>query len=636
MTTVPPALRLLALCLLVTAAAAVAATPPPADVVAALQATLDSARVDGDRVGVGVGVSFADGSEWIGASGLDDLAADTPLTPEALFPIRSITKSFIAATVLLLQEEGVLSLDDTVEDWQPGLLPAGAQITLRQLLTHQSGIFNYTRDADFIDATARPDSDLERVWTAQEVVDVANRNGMAFAPGERTEYSNTGFIVLGLVIEAATGHPVIAAVRARLLEPLGLTNTYLDGVEPVPPVVHSYSASRATNWGLLPRASLSSTQWTAGAMVSSHTDLVRWIRHLHEGDVLLPSSLHEMLSHRMGNLSSLALGLGEAYKHEGRGISIESRAFYLPRARVVVATTVNQDGIEGTTIAPRLVQCLVSLIGDHPQLFAGVPTAPMVLLDEATVPSEGSNGGQPLQMSADQPVFAGSLSAALTVEPASFLGWAVQGELDGAIDPFGFASLRVAIHPGDIAGSSLSMKIGDASIPLIGVRADPKHRLDLTRQEWQILEIPAPMLFASSYDDTVTHFGFFGNVTGTFYVDDLRLIPHAAATATAVVETQTSAAAPGAFRLQRSYPNPFNSSTTVTVELAADSDIDLAIYNTLGQRLATLARGDRPAGSYAFRWDGRDDAGRNAATGVYLVRLRAGSAEHRGVLTLLR
>jgi D-alanyl-D-alanine carboxypeptidase len=522
-----------------------------------------------------------------------------------------------------------------VEDWLPGLLPRGQDITIRHLLSHYSGIFNYTNDAALIESSARTYGDLERYWSPQEIIAVANAHGMVFEPGAERGYSNTGYIVLGLIIEAATGTPVAEVIRTRILAPHALDDTYLAGAEPTPEVVHTYTTDRV-DFGRLPTTSLTSTMWTAGAMVSTPRDLIRWARLLYTGDVLPAAALDEMLE---GGLSVGAFtgSLGPGLSHDGVGPGSSAEVSYSSRAGVTLAWIVNQAGIDGASVGVALPQALASLVPTHPALFPGVPTTVALLLDEqVALASEGDNGGLPMRMAADQPVFSGSRSAAVTVASESFLGWSVTTELAPAIDPFGFATLHLAIHPGTLTGSAFNLKVGGSSIPLVGRRSDPAWNIDLTRAEWQVLEIPARAFFGSSYADTLVDFGFFGTVEGTFYVDDVRLLPGSTAALTAVVETGSPTATPAAFELHASYPNPFNGSATVRIDLATATDVDLAIYNLAGQRVATLARGTRGGGTHTFHWDARNDGGRPVGSGVYLVRLRTPATDETHELTLLR
>ena len=181
--------------------------------------------------------------------------------PEGIFLIASITKTFTSTVILQLMEEGLLDLDDPIEALLPGVLE-GESITVRHLLTHQSGLHSYT-SADFRqDFTENP----ERRWLPLDVISPYLDRDRLSEPGEVYSYSNTNFIILGMVIEAVSGNHVSAAIRRRVLEPAAMERTYLAGAEEGPERVSS-------NSGEASNSRLSAT-WTAGAMASTASDLV--------------------------------------------------------------------------------------------------------------------------------------------------------------------------------------------------------------------------------------------------------------------------------------------------------------------------------------------------------------------------
>ncbi|MET0817346.1 MAG: serine hydrolase domain-containing protein, partial [Solirubrobacteraceae bacterium] len=141
------------------------------------------------------------------------------------FRIGSLTKTFTATVVLQLAGEHKLSLDDSIEQWLPGLVPGGERITVRQLLNHTSGLFNYTDDGQVLDGML---SDRLRAWSPRELVVIATAHPPAFAPGTRWAYSNTGYIVLGLIAEAVDGRPLATQLETRILTPLKLRHTSFD------------------------------------------------------------------------------------------------------------------------------------------------------------------------------------------------------------------------------------------------------------------------------------------------------------------------------------------------------------------------------------------------------------------------
>src|SRR5262245_14716762 len=198
---------------------AAAAVPRPATT-PALQRLVDGLVRDGAPGAIAV-VRTPKGTRSVEA-GLARTRPAVPMAPTDRFRVASVTKSFVATVVLQLVAEGKLRLDDTVERWQPGLLPDGGRITIRELLDHTSGLFEYEQDAPFVRAViARPG----RAWPPRRLVAIATSHGSLFPPGSDFSYANTNYIVLGLVAEAVTGAPLGRLLERRILRPLGLEET---------------------------------------------------------------------------------------------------------------------------------------------------------------------------------------------------------------------------------------------------------------------------------------------------------------------------------------------------------------------------------------------------------------------------
>ena len=212
-------------------------------------------------------------------------------------------------------------------------------------------------------------------------------------------------------------------------------------------------------------------------------------------------------------------------------------------------------------------------------------------------------------------VFTGS--EALAVRAGS--DWWLSCQPAAAFDWTGYGSLRFAFHPGDLsasAGEELSVWIGGQQVDLLG-----EEWVDLTVEEWQVVEIPFEQF---ALEDPIAAVDFSGDFTGTFYFDDLRLVAMRPSPGFTAVMEEDAAGQPLAFALEQNYPNPFNAGTVIHFTLPERRNIELAIFNLTGQQVATLVSGERQAGTYAIRWDGRDDDGRQLASGVYLYRLRTG------------
>src|SRR3954454_18031635 len=157
---------------------------------------------------------------WSQAFGTGTLGASTQITPDDHFRIGSNTKTFTGTVILQLVDEGKLGLDDPVSKYQPEV-PNGENITIRQLLDMTSGLYNYSEDKDFNETL---DTEPDKVWTPEEVVEIGFKNEPYFAPGEGFHYSNTNTVLLGMIVEQLTGKSLEQEFQERLFEPLGMTD----------------------------------------------------------------------------------------------------------------------------------------------------------------------------------------------------------------------------------------------------------------------------------------------------------------------------------------------------------------------------------------------------------------------------
>jgi D-alanyl-D-alanine carboxypeptidase len=235
------------------------------------------------------------------ASGVADLRTGRPMRADLHYRAGSVTKSLVATVVLQLVAEGRLSLQDTVEGWLPGILPYGDQVTIEQLLRHTSGVPDYApklRDA----LLSGPRQARFRRWTPQELVGLVADQPPLFPPATATHYSNTGYILVGLIVEAATGNKLGQELHRRILRPLGLRDTFFPDTSPgfPSPKSRGYSVPVSPQ-GQLPAGPLldvtiynPSPWWATGALISTFADLARFFRALLGGRLLPPRLLTEM------------------------------------------------------------------------------------------------------------------------------------------------------------------------------------------------------------------------------------------------------------------------------------------------------------------------------------------------------
>ncbi|MFL6076143.1 MAG: serine hydrolase domain-containing protein [Mycobacteriales bacterium] len=290
------------------AAPARTAAPP-----AGVQAALD--RIVADGVPGVIAYGRENGRAWRATSGVADLATGAPARPNDRVRIGSDTKAFVSTVLLQLEGEHRLSLSDSVERWLPGLVPNGAAITLRELLNHTSGLYNYTDDPRVLGPYLR--GDRSYYWAPRDLVGVAVSHPPLFPPGTRWSYSNTNYIVAGLVIEAVTHHDPVAEVYRRIIRPLGLTDTYFPVRDPDirGPHAHGYLTNLPPG-GPLPAGTVDVTEfspswaWTAGAIVSTAADLARFHRALIGGRLLRPAQQRELMTTVPAGDAAYGLGVG--------------------------------------------------------------------------------------------------------------------------------------------------------------------------------------------------------------------------------------------------------------------------------------------------------------------------------------
>jgi D-alanyl-D-alanine carboxypeptidase len=255
---------------------------------ARLQAALDSVVAAGVP---GALVLVRDGDRTVRlTAGYGNLARRTPMRITDRFRVGSETKMFVSTVVLQLVGEGKLSLDDTVERRLPGVIPNGSNITVRQLLNHTSGLYDYAEDKAFL---AQLDN-RRKIWAPRSLIALGTAHKPVFRPGDRWGYSNTGYIALGLMVEAATGHTLGAELRRRIFEPLRLRATSFD-TRPQIAGRYAHGYSRLGKPRLYDISFVDpSLFWAAGAIVSTAGDLFRFHDALLRGRLLRPNLLAAM------------------------------------------------------------------------------------------------------------------------------------------------------------------------------------------------------------------------------------------------------------------------------------------------------------------------------------------------------
>lgn len=295
---------------------------------------------------------------WSGASGKADLGNNIDLMPCNITRVGSTVKTFTAVTILLLQEEHKLDLDDPITkylspDYLEGIENAG-QSTVRQLLQHSSGIYNYIVNLKFQTSSL---NNLTKVWQPEELLSYARNKKASFAPGTDVLYSNTNYILLGRIIEEIEQKPFYEVFEEKIFRPLNLSATSCAAKDPVPNGIIRGYVDFYSNLDVINATYYSGWDYyTAdGGLISNPVDLCTFLNTLFNGDILSPESLNEMINWQTprGQIQqdySVQYGLGifrmetpygEAYTHSGDAIGYAAAMFYFPRQHTTISWAVN-------------------------------------------------------------------------------------------------------------------------------------------------------------------------------------------------------------------------------------------------------------------------------------------------------
>jgi CubicO group peptidase (beta-lactamase class C family) len=327
------------------------ATPPDvAAVDAAVRKTMQSRQVPGVSLAV-----VKDGKVVLAKGyGVSDVEKSIAATEHTVYQLASVTKPFTAMAVLMLAEDGKLSLDARITDILPGLPAAWAPVTVRHLLSHTSGIKSYT---DVFGEQKVPDS---RVFTSEGILALVKDAPLQFTPGEKYAYCNTGYYLLGMIIEKVSGKPYAGVLAERIFTPLGMTSTGLDDYTDTRPVrAKGYSTrSGATT----PAEHTHPSQpFSAGALVSTVVELAKWDIALTSRKLLKPASYDAMWTPMRlndGKSSTYAFGWQvEPFRtrpRQAHGGGISGFSTFLaryPEDKVTVIVLTNQGGGAAGAIA---------------------------------------------------------------------------------------------------------------------------------------------------------------------------------------------------------------------------------------------------------------------------------------------
>lgn len=335
-----------------------------------LESRLAEMQASSGAPGATAGVVLPDGTVFALAAGTADTTLGVAMTPSSRLLQGSVGKTYVAAVAMQLVHEGLLDLDAPVsrylgdEPWYTRL-PNHADITVRQLMSHTSGIIRYEFNEQFlVDLLADPD----RVWRPEEQLAYLFDTEAPFPAGEGWDYSDTNYIILGMIIERLTGATYYDEMQRRVLDPLALENTVPSNSRRIPGLVQGY-AGVGNPLGVADQVIVDGEfvinpqfEWTGGGIASTSEDLARWAMALYEGRAFDPSMLPVMLDAvpaRLGPGVEYGLGvivrptpLGTSWGHSGFFPGYLTEMAYFPDYGIAVAVQINSSDFPRLQMSP--------------------------------------------------------------------------------------------------------------------------------------------------------------------------------------------------------------------------------------------------------------------------------------------
>ena len=302
------------------------------------------------------------------AYGMADIAKGQAMTPDTVMRIASVTKQFTATGILMLADEGKLALDDDITKFLPDYPTGGKRITIEQLLTHTSGIASFTSKPSF-------ETNVAKDLTPGQMIDTFKNDPLQFEPGSRYAYSNSGYFLLGAIIEKVSGQSYAQFVEQRIFVPLGMNNSAYNGHERgSAPRVQGYTRS-GTGAGFEHGKVVSMTQpYAAGGLVSTVDDLARWDAAVNAGALLKPASQQKAFTaHILPDGMSVPYGYGWSIgklrgmtmqSHGGGIYGYSSYALRLPAQQLYVAVLTNADS--GIAAADMVAMKVAAIAAGNP------------------------------------------------------------------------------------------------------------------------------------------------------------------------------------------------------------------------------------------------------------------------------
>jgi len=315
---------------------------------------------------------------YIKSVGYADLPAKAPFQPGDKFRIGSNTKTFVVTVLLQLADERRLTLDDPLSKFNLGVtIPNARNITVRELCEMRSGLFEAYNTPQFNKLHITPQTRI----APQELVRWAVAQKPLFAPGTKWNYSNTNYVILGLIIEKLTHDTAGNQIRKRLLDPMGLSGTsFPDGPAMPTPYAHGYDLTANKTWEDVTVSIPPAVTWTAGEMISTVPDMKRWVKSYVLGTMNSKAMQRQRLhciSTGIGKGLDFGLGIGCSggwYGYTGGLPGYHTAAYYLPSKDITLITFVNAQREQPFPgVANFIVRDITRIITPNNVNFGGAP-----------------------------------------------------------------------------------------------------------------------------------------------------------------------------------------------------------------------------------------------------------------------
>lgn len=311
-------------------------------------------------VGLSLAVYTPNTGTWLGAAGKADIHNNIPFNPCNITRVGSTVKMFTATTVLKLYEEGKIDLDKKIADYLNGSyiekIEHAEKATVRQLLQHSSGIYNYIQNPVFQTSSL---NDLTKVWQPNELLSYAFNKSAYFEPGTDVRYSNTNYILLGFLIEKIEGKPFYKVFEEKIFQPLQLTSTTFAAENPIPAGIVRGYIDMYSNFNVIESTQFSGWDYyTAdGGLISTPYDLNKFFKSLISGEIIQPNTLALMLSfktpkepdsefynvHYGLGIFKLDTEFGPVYHHSGDAIGYYANMMYVPQYNTFITYASNSN-----------------------------------------------------------------------------------------------------------------------------------------------------------------------------------------------------------------------------------------------------------------------------------------------------